>query len=581
MNTNFLPTGNITSVTAEKLNKATEEDVKITEVEDINTATENPTYVVNNPSTSIEILGTRAASQMVPSENLNTTIANQNPIVEKMMTSDTVAVNNNVEEKPVITDLTEDITVEGEATLGDFIEEDIIDNHDNTPQDIKIDTFDFSDMDKKEVFFGSSLYHSNKPEIKKDTDLFTVFDFYRKESRYKDVYLPVTNVAVRIYEFNNLDVLINKMVLESERDLAYRTQINMAGTQTRDFVSHIFENAEFLTSDREQLTPIHFEMVSSLDIPFLVLAATALMGEIYEATGGTAGHKIDDQIKKNQGIDIWQDTCETCKTTQRLYKNVDEILKAQYTEEIIDYANKNYDPNDTLENNIKRSKKVKAKGIRYTKGDKGIDTIFFMKDPDWIRGHDYDRAFDSYIINKYMSNKYIKDLPKSFGPNEWINMTNREKAAEIQKKIDSLRNLDDPDGNADTLMIEEVMDLANRLILDIQNFTITKYLHMARVEDSNKKDQNGKPTVLSTIQLADLSLEQKLIFLEKYLDETLVEKMLTQINAIREFGREVVEYKWTCAKCGKVNTTAVEPIMFVFLLLQSKLWKRERALSTT
>lgn len=575
MNTNFLPTGNITSVTAEKLNKATEEDVKITEVEDMNTAIESTPYVVNNPSTSIEILGSKAASQMVPSDNLNTTVANQNPIVEKMMTSDTV------EEKPVITDLTEDITVEGEATLGDFIEEDIIDNHDNTPQDIKIDTFDFSDMDKKEVFFGSSLYHSNKPEIKKDTDLFTVFDFYRKESRYKDVYLPVTNVAVRIYEFNNLDVLINKMVLESERDLAYRTQINMAGTQTRDFVSHIFENAEFLTSDREQLTPIHFEMVSSLDIPFLVLAATALMGEIYEATGGTAGHKIDDQIKKNQGIDIWQDTCETCKTTQRLYKNVDEILKAQYTEEIIDYANKNYDPNDTLENNIKRSKKVKAKGIRYTKGDKGIDTIFFMKDPDWIRGHDYDRAFDSYIINKYMSNKYIKDLPKSFGPNEWINMTNREKAAEIQKKIDSLRNLDDPDGNNDTLMIEEVMDLANRLILDIQNFTITKYLHMARVEDSSKKDQNGKPTVLSTIQLADLSLEQKLIFLEKYLDETLVEKMLTQINAIREFGREVVEYKWTCAKCGKVNTTAVEPIMFVFLLLQSKLWKRERALSTT
>ena len=408
MNTNFLP-GNVSNITAEKLNKPTEEDVKITEVEEMNTTE----YVVNNPSTIIELEGRKAAAQMVPSEELNEVVDNRNPIVEKMMSSNTSVVNKVEEEKPVITDLTEDITVEGEATIGDLVEESIIDNYDETPQDVKIEDYQFNDIDKKNIFFGASLYHSNKPEIKKDTDLFTVFDFYRKESRYKDVYLPVTNVAVRIYEFNNLDILINKMVLESEKDLAYRTQINMAGTQTRDFVSHIFENAEFLTSDREQLTPVHFEMVSSLDVPFIILAATALMGEIYEATAGTAGHSISEQIQKSQGLDIWQDTCESCQTNQRLFKNVDEILKAQYTEEIIDYANKNYDPNDTLENNIKRSKKVKAKGIRYTKGDKGIDTIFFMKDPDWIRGHDYDRAFDSYIINKYMSNKYIKEFEKT------------------------------------------------------------------------------------------------------------------------------------------------------------------------
>lgn len=576
MNSNFLP-GNVSNITADKLNKPTEEDVKITETEEMNTTE----YVVNNPSATLVIEGSKAAAQMIPSEVLNEVVDNRNPIVEKMMSSNTAVVSKVEEEKPVITDLTEDITVEGEATIGDLVEESIIDNYDKTPQDVKIEEYQFNDIDKKNIFFGASLYHSNKPEIKKDTDLFTVFDFYRKESRYKDVYLPVTNVAVRIYEFNNLDILINKMVLESEKDLAYRTQINMAGTQTRDFVGHIFENAEFLTSDREQLTPVHFEMVSSLDVPFIILAATALMGEIYEATAGTSGHSISEQIQKSQGLDIWQDTCESCQTNQRLFKNVDEILKAQYTDEIIDYANKNYDPNDTLENNIKRSKKVKAKGIRYTKGDKGIDTIFFMKDPDWIRGHDYDRAFDSYIINKYMSNKYIKELPKMFGPNEWINMTNREKAAEIQKRIERLRNFEDPDGDTDTLALEEVMELANKLVLDIQNFTITKYLHMVRIEDSKNRDVNGNPTILSTIQMTDLTLEEKLTFLEKYLDETLVEKMLTQINAIREFGKEAVEYKWTCKKCGKLNNTAVEPIMFVFLLLQSKLWKKEKALSTT
>lgn len=476
-----------------------------------------------------------------------------------------------------------EITVEDEDTILDGISDyanivDVPDNRDDTtPQDIKINDYEFTDEDMKNIFFGASSYHNNKKEIKKDTDLFTVFDFYRKESRYRDVYLPVTNVAVRIYEFNNLDILINKLILESEKDFNYRTQINVAGTQTRAFVEKIFENAEFLTSDREQLTPAHFELVSSLDVPFLVLAATSLMSEIYDSTNGTAGHKIDEE---DRGIDIWQDTCqnEKCQQVQRLFRNVDEILRAQYTEEMIDYANGHYDPNDTLENNIKRSKKVKAKGIKYTKGNSGVETIFLMKDPDWIRGHDYDRAFDSYVINTYIDNKYIKDLPKEKGK-EWLNMTNRERAAEIQERIVNLLNMQSD--TEDTISLEEIRDLSNRLMLDIQNFNLTKYLHQVKIISTKEKDQNGNPTTLSVINMSDLTLEQKLIFLEKYIDDEMVEKMLTQIGKLKEFGRDTIEYKWKCVKCGHENVSNVDPILFVFLLLQSLLYKSAKALSTT
>lgn len=471
----------------------------------------------------------------------------------------------------------EDITVDGGNEYSDDV---IIDNFDTTKQNDSISTYEFNDEDIKNVFYGSSNFQHKKEELKEDSDLFTVFDFYRKESRYKDVYLPVTNVAVRIYEFNNLNILINKLMLESEKDFNYRSKINFVGSQTREFVQTIFENAEFITSDKDQLTPVHFELISSLDVPFLVLAATVLMGEIYDATNGASGHKIMDRKLTDENgnvLDIWQDTCEKCGNLQNIYKNVEEILKAQYTDEIVDYANKNYDPNDTLENNIRRSKKVKAKGVRYTKGDSGIETVFLMKDPDWIRSYEYDNAYDNYMINKYLNNKYLKDLPKNLGK-EWINMTNREKVAKIQETVTSLiQGLSDND----TLRFEELRGLSNKMALDFQNFTLAKYLHLVKVNDTKKLDQNKKPTKISEISLADYTLEQKMSFLSKYIDDELADKMFQQITKIREFGKETIEYKWKCAKCGHDNVSNLDPIMFVFLLLQSKQWKSERALSTT
>ena len=513
-------------------------------------------------------------------ENVTETV-NTTPIPQPAVAQPTPVINENTEE---IKDMNrtieiddEDITVDGGNEYSDDV---IIDNFDTTKQNDSISTYEFNDEDIKNVFYGSSNFQHKKEELKEDSDLFTVFDFYRKESRYKDVYLPVTNVAVRIYEFNNLNILINKLMLESEKDFNYRSKINFVGSQTREFVQTIFENAEFITSDKDQLTPVHFELISSLDVPFLVLAATVLMGEIYDATNGASGHKIMDRKLTDENgnvLDIWQDTCEKCGNLQNIYKNVEEILKAQYTDEIVDYANKNYDPNDTLENNIRRSKKVKAKGVRYTKGDSGIETVFLMKDPDWIRSYEYDNAYDNYMINKYLNNKYLKDLPKNLGK-EWINMTNREKVAKIQETVTSLiQGLSDDD----TLRFEELRGLSNKMALDFQNFTLAKYLHLVKVNDTKKLDQNKKPTKISEISLADYTLEQKMSFLSKYIDDELADKMFQQITKIREFGKETIEYKWKCAKCGHDNVSNLDPIMFVFLLLQSKQWKSERALSTT
>ena len=461
-----------------------------------------------------------------------------------------------------------DEIIEGDVT---YDEETLIDNYDKTPQGNHIEEYDFNDEDMKKIFFDTSVFHNKKETVKENASIFEIFDYYRKESKYKDVYLPVTNVAVRIYEFNNLDILINKLILESERDFAYRSTINQAGSQTKDFLQAIFDNAEFLTSDGKDLTPVHFEIISSLDTPFLVLAATELMNDIYDSTKGTSGHKIEESL------DIWQDTCDECETPQRLFKDVKEILQAQYTPEMIDYANKNYDPNDTLENNIRRSRKVKAKGVKYSRGDSGLETIFYFKDPDWIRSFEYDKAFDNYLIGKYITNKYIKDLPEKLGK-EWLNMTAREKAVEIQRRVVDLQNNLQTD---DVLSFEELRDLSNKILLDIQNFMISKYLHMTKTLNKKDLDANGNPKLIAQQMMYELSLEQKLNFLEKYLDEEMVEKIFKQIEVLRGFGRDTIEYKWTCKKCGHKNTTTMDPILFVFLLLQSKLYRREKLSSTT
>lgn len=448
----------------------------------------------------------------------------------------------------------------------------ILDNfNDPTKQDVKVDDYEFNEDDMRSLFFGASNYGKNKTTITKESDLFDVFEFYKKESRYIDVYLEVTNVAVRIFEFNNAAVVINKFLNTSQKDFAYRAQVNMAGTQTRDFVEQIFKNAQFLTSDGETLTPVHFEMISSLDIPFLILGATKLLGDIYEETDGREGYKISDERKE-----IWIDECPNCGQSQNIEKNVAELLRAQYTQEAIDWANKNYDPNDTLENNIRRSKKVRAKGVRYTKGDSGIETIFLMKDPDWIRGFEYDKAFDAAIVNKYSSNKFIQ--PRIEKNQSWLAMTTKERASQIYAWITGLQqSLDVESENTD---YEDIIELRDSILLDSQTYTIVKYLHTIKIYNNKVLDNNGKPILLKETEMATLDLATKMKFVSENIDLETVEKLLSKIEEIRKFGRDMIEYKFKCVSCGHEHASQLDPILFVFLLLQSSLYKKERMLSS-
>ena len=429
----------------------------------------------------------------------------------------------------------------------------ILDNKDDkTPQGNIITTFDFLDDKKKGIFFDSSEYKQGK-EIGKIVNVLDVLDFYQKEGKYIDVYLPITNVAVRIYEFNNYNIALTDFLEESRKDFLFKIQANMLGTQTRKFVDLIFKNSEFLVSDADTLQKSHFELVSAQDIPLLILGGVLLLTKIYEYTKGTAGQKPYS----------WEDTCNECGTPQEMLLDLDDLLRSQYTKEIIDYANAYYDPNDTLDANLKRSKKIKAKGVKYTKGNKGIETIFFLKDPEWARAHEYDNIGNKFLIDKYSESKEFKAAYDA-NDNNWLFKSQRDKLIEIYKFLDQ------PDAYylEKNIELNSIQNLRREFLDDTQYIRIIRYLYSIKIINTKELDENGKPKVITDQDVSLLSLNQKIEIIKSLPTDTLL-RITEQIEALSKYGIRDLHYKFTCKKCKKENEVPMDPIFLVFSVLRN------------
>ena len=456
-----------------------------------------------------------------------------------------------IEEK----DISKGVEIIEEAIQDDEVVEEVLDNT-KTPQkqNNKVEVFDFIDTEKRNVFYGSSTYGA-KGSIDEIKDVEDVFAFYKREGLHEDVYLPITNVAVRIYEFSNTSISMEELADFSDKDFAFRAQINLAGTQTRQFVELIFKNAEFLTSDGAELTDIHFEQISAQDIPLLILAAAKLLDRVYTETKGTAGSKVMS----------WTDVCDKCGTTQSLSFDINDILRSNYTPEMITWANTNYDPLDTLENNIRRSHKLRAKGVKYKKARGGIDTIYFLKDPDWIRSFNYDELAHRHVINKFSTHRILKPVIEL---EYWSIMTNKEKLVQIHTFLNRPTYVEDM--TREGFSRTEAEELKDNFNTELYLCRVTKYWFSSRVVDNNQKDTNGKPKELTNKDMSTVPLEKKVEMLRALDDDTLL-AIIEQIEALTKFGIPQIKYEWTCGKCGEKQTTEIDPILLVFLVLQNSI----------
>ena len=416
--------------------------------------------------------------------------------------------------------------------------------------------FSFNDDSYKDLFMGSSEIAKTTSDIKKLTSIEDVFNYYKKEGMYRDVYLPVTNVAIRIYEFNNTDISILELANEARKDFLFHLQMNAKGTQSRKFLDLVLQNAQFLTSDSDKLTKAHFENISAQDIPIIILAAASLLNAV--------------KVKMSNGEEVpfkWEETCPKCGTTQEVSFPFEEAVRAQYTNEMIEWANVNYNPNDTFENNLRRSKAVKGKGVKYTKIGTTIDTYIRMKDPTWLRSNNLDEESYNWIIDKYIEYPYFKEI---YEDQEWNLKPMKERVLQLSQKCSNAYLAKD---DSDPTIFEYFNDL--------NQIKMARYIYKVEAFDISSKDVNGKPVKLVEEDWNKLSLSVKLDRLALF-DDEVKKKINDQIEAISNYGIQDILAKFPCVKedCKHMLEVSIDPIALVFSVLQNTIENVDSTTST-
>ena len=432
----------------------------------------------------------------------------------------------------------------------------IYDNPAKVILNTSLQEFTFNDESYRDLFLGSSDINKEASNTEKLTSIEDVFNYYKKEGMYKDVYLPVTNVAVRIYEFNNTDISLLEMANEARKDFFFHVQMNAKGTQSRKFLDLVLQNTQFLTSDGEKLTRAHFENISAQDIPILILAAASLLNAV--------------TVKMSNGEPVpfkWEETCPKCGTTQEVNFPFEDAVRAQYTNDMIEWANVNYNPNDTFENNLRRSKAVKGKGVKYTKIGTTIDTYIRMKDPTWLRSNNLDEESYTWLIDKYVEYPYFKEI---YEDEEWNLKPMKEKVLQLSQKCSRAYLAKD---DSDPTIFEYFNDLAQ--------IKMARYIYKVEAFNTATKDVNGKPVKIVEEDWNKLSLAVKLDRIALF-DDEVKKKINDQVDAISAYGIQEILAKFPCVNesCKHELEVSVDPIALVFSVLQNTIENVDSTTST-
>ena len=125
------------------------------------------------------------------------------------------------------------------------------------------------------MFYGSEDYEKVNTEVD-NSSIMNMLTSFRKMGQHLDVYLPMSNVVVRMYEFENDIVIpeITTLITEDEL-LAYQTGRRDI-TPDRLFLQKIFQNSEILSKGAES-SEFDMERLSNLDMNYLILGAAKLL----------------------------------------------------------------------------------------------------------------------------------------------------------------------------------------------------------------------------------------------------------------------------------------------------------------
>ena len=239
-----------------------------------------------------------------------------------------------------------------------------------------------------DMLYGNSPYKVKGEE--NTGDIFAELSSYKKLGKSIDVYLPTSNMAVRIYEFEN-DVIKENIINDILRDYESTTRA-IHSPFNRQFMNRVFDNTVVLTSDSDRVGRAQLERLANKDMNLLLLAVAALLMEVGTETGRI-------QEDKEAPITI-EHTCEKCGAEHNIKLHPKDLLKDQYTKEMITMLDTKYSVDRTFDVNLKESFLAKAYNIRLQNSITGKLTEIKLKEASYVKYTTLEDRLNTYILNK-------------------------------------------------------------------------------------------------------------------------------------------------------------------------------------
>lgn len=398
----------------------------------------------------------------------------------------------------------------------------------------------------KSPFFGKTPFQENS--TKSPTSTMDVLNLWKKMGEFIDGYLPMSNIVVRIYEFEN-DLFISDVLPYIYEDALLEEVVdnaNIEGTEVthdRLLINKIFENMKILSRDSENLTPIDYGKLSNVDMKILLLMAAKLI------------LTSDPDIKDRDSV--YMDTaCEKCGRAMKIQVKVDELLKAQYNKFAIENAINNYNPDLSFEENFNKSPHMKSRkngGIKFKVNDEYFIGLS-MSDPNYEEAVEKESRALRYLIRKYEGLPIVKSL---IDTNDYRMKSFKNKYRDLVETINN-----DPNG----------MTYVNQIRNDIRCLYAIMYTNAISTV-KNKTDKEPAKIVEKLIinNPNDDEVMEKAFMQLTNLPRQFKDKIQKYVNKLHESAlRANIKYSFKChnPKCGHITDHVLDSRAFVFSVLQ-------------
>lgn len=440
------------------------------------------------------------------------------------------------------------------------------------PDENAIDTFNFDDPKIKKFFFDmTSDFSNNKPKIKEGStsNILETLSELTKVGRHIDVYLPASNLVVRTYEFDNALVVNSSIALLNE-DFDFKRNINSKSTQSKKFVERIIEYSEILSKDGRKMNEDDLKNISNSDMDLLMLSVVRLLST-----------DTDHDKDPNKPVTITVSAqCPNCQKVNSLELDMDKLIRKQYTKDIVEYANKNFSLEDTIEGNLSRSKFKKAKGVRFRNDkvfDDGTLTIMVkLSEPSFAKMKEIEDKVLPHILSKYEETGELYELTSNAA---YSSANLKGKLGMVAQFLQRQARFAGVNGSWGTQVEFDNDNLKLYTMMYIESIVILKEYKEVPGEAPKK------PEVLSSMNVYKLLTQEN--DLEDYdrvlknideinatldrLPSVLMKDLTAKINELSENSITEFKQKYTCqnSACKHEDEPGFRPIDLVFSRLQN------------